>query len=326
MILDYKPGNAFYIVGGLVLFVGMVLFAQYKMNGSIDLRALVDTPADPFWARTPELEKVDSFPHTSLAMVRERKSGASGMLDVAVVNSSQVKVQPCGAVPLAYPGGTNTLCLAIVHPDNGSGDGWTGSASFSARAKESAVVEFYRELFDSRGFNVTEIQNSSRGVILEAEDARRSTVARVAIRGSFDTVHGFIAWTPGLEAMTAFEHFLAVRVVDRHEDGVTCECAIRTELLNSQGVLHGGVIASIADEAAWFAIDTHTDRAKSSTTTELKVNYLLPLSGDRVTARAVLLRLGKLLAVTRVDLSGTDRRLAAVAIVTYMFVPGREGA
>jgi uncharacterized protein (TIGR00369 family) len=118
-----------------------------------------------------------------------------------------------------------------------------------------------------------------------------------------------------------FEHSLDVRVRERHDDGVTCECAIRPELLNSNGVLHGGVIACIADEAAWWAIDAHTDRAKKSTTTELKVNYLLPVIGEKVVARTVLLRVGKTLCVSRVDMSGGDGRLAAVAIVTYMFLP-----
>jgi uncharacterized protein (TIGR00369 family) len=117
-----------------------------------------------------------------------------------------------------------------------------------------------------------------------------------------------------------FENSLAVRVTERHEDGVTTECAIRPELLNGNGVLHGGVIASIADEAAWFAIDHHTADAKNTTTTELKVNYLLPVTGDKVIARAFLLRAGKRLFVTRVDIHGADARLAAVAIVTYIAV------
>jgi uncharacterized protein (TIGR00369 family) len=113
-----------------------------------------------------------------------------------------------------------------------------------------------------------------------------------------------------------FENTLGVQVVGRNEDGVTCEFAIREEFLNSNGILHGGVIASIADEAAWFAIDNHPRSAKNTTTTELKVNYLLPLVGVKVVARAVMLRAGKRLFVLRVDMSGADGRLAAVAIVT----------
>ena len=115
-----------------------------------------------------------------------------------------------------------------------------------------------------------------------------------------------------------FEDSLKVRVVERHDDGVTCEFAVREEFLNGNGMLHGGVIASIADEAAWFAIDSHAGDAKNTTTTELKVNYLLPIMGDKVTARAFILRAGKRLFVLRVDMSGAGGRLAAVAIVSYI--------
>ena len=54
---------------------------------------------------------------------------------------------------------------------------------------------FYRDLFSRRGLCVTATQNSSRAVILEAEDGRGSTVARVAIRSSFDNVQAFLAVT-----------------------------------------------------------------------------------------------------------------------------------
>src|SRR3982074_663487 len=119
----------------------------------------------------------------------------------------------------------------------------------------------------------------------------------------------------------AFEHDLGVRVVRKHKDGVTVECALRPELLNSNRVLHGGVTASIADEAAWHAITQHYGRERASTTTELKVNYLRPIAeGKKVVARAYVLRAGKTLFVTRIDLFDSHKRLAGAAIVTYILL------
>ena len=119
----------------------------------------------------------------------------------------------------------------------------------------------------------------------------------------------------------AFEHDLGVRVVRKHKDGVTVECPLRPELLNSNGVLHGGVTASIADEAAWHAITQHYGRERASTTTELKVNYLRPIAeGKKVVARAYVLRAGKTLFVTRIDLFDSQKRLAGAAIVTYILL------
>ena len=120
----------------------------------------------------------------------------------------------------------------------------------------------------------------------------------------------------------AFEHSLEIRVTRKRRDGVTVECPLRTELLNSQGVLHGGITASIADEAAWHAMIHHYGD-REATTAELKVNYLRPIAGEKVIARAHVLRAGKTLFVSRVDLYDTHKRLAGVALVTYMLLASK---
>ena len=87
-----------------------------------------------------------------------------------------------------------------------------------------------------------------------------------------------------------FEHQLNLRLAAKHDDGVTMHFDLLPEYLNSNGVLHGGVTASIADEAAWHAIENNFGYgARSSTTTELKVNYLRPSRrnfGDRASLLA----------------------------------------
>ena len=118
----------------------------------------------------------------------------------------------------------------------------------------------------------------------------------------------------------AFEDTLDVRVVRRHRDGVTVAVRLRPELLNCNGVVHGGVAASIADEAAWHAMHNHFGKHRPSTTTELKVNYLRPITGDRVVARAYLVRAGRTLCVSRVDMFDASKRLGALAVVTYMLL------
>jgi uncharacterized protein (TIGR00369 family) len=120
-----------------------------------------------------------------------------------------------------------------------------------------------------------------------------------------------------------FENSLALRVVRKHADGVTVDFPMRTEFLNGNGVLHGGIIAAIADEAAWHALVHAHQGHREMTTTELKVNYLRPMAGEKVQARVYVLRAGKKLSVTRVDLLDGQRRLSAIAIVTYMLLPAK---
>ena len=120
-------------------------------------------------------------------------------------------------------------------------------------------------------------------------------------------------------AEMAFEHTLGIKVTRKHKDGVTVEVPLTPNLFNSLGVLHGGITAAIADEAAWFVLAQHAGK-RDCTTTELKINYLRPIAGKKVRARGVLLRLGRTLVVTRVDLFDDHNRLAAAALVTYMLL------
>ena len=118
---------------------------------------------------------------------------------------------------------------------------------------------------------------------------------------------------------TDFNHYLGIRISRKHANGVTVECPMRKELLNFAGVLHGGVTATLADVAVGQAL---MQRGHKTTTVELKINYLRPVSGSKVTARSHLLRIGKRLSTARVDVFDDKKNLAAVALVTYMLLDG----
>jgi uncharacterized protein (TIGR00369 family) len=116
-----------------------------------------------------------------------------------------------------------------------------------------------------------------------------------------------------------FNKYLGIRLVKSHSDGMTIECRLRKELLNFAGVLHGGVTATLADVAVGQALKK---QGRNCTTVELKINYLRPITGRKVTARSHLLRIGKTLCTARVDVFDDQKKHAAVAIVTYMLLDG----
>jgi uncharacterized protein (TIGR00369 family) len=116
-----------------------------------------------------------------------------------------------------------------------------------------------------------------------------------------------------------FNQYVGIRVVRHHRDGMTIECRLREELYNMAGVLHGGVTATLADVAAGMAI---LHRGHTATTVELKINYLRPVTGRKVTARSHLLRIGKTLVTAQVDVYDDHKNHAAVALVTYMLLDG----
>lgn len=122
---------------------------------------------------------------------------------------------------------------------------------------------------------------------------------------------------------TDFNRYLGIRILRKHANGVTVECPVRRQLLNFAGVLHGGVTATMADVAVGQAL---MQRGHKTTTVELKINYLRPITGTTVTARSRLLRIGKTLATARVDIFDDKKNLAAVALVTYMLLDGSARA
>ena len=118
----------------------------------------------------------------------------------------------------------------------------------------------------------------------------------------------------------AFNHLLGMELVRMHRDGLTIQCRVRPELMNSAGSVHGGVSASIADAAVGCALYRHFNGARRFTTVELKVNYFRPVTEGRLLARSRLVRVGSSICVGRVDLTDAQKRSVGMAIVTYMLL------
>jgi uncharacterized protein (TIGR00369 family) len=115
-----------------------------------------------------------------------------------------------------------------------------------------------------------------------------------------------------------FNALLGLRVVRKYKDGILVSLPLKPEFMNLSGVLHGGVTATLADAAVGMAIVKVMKR--KCTTVELKINYFLPITGKRVTARSKFLRQGKTLVVASVDIHDDQGRLAGAALMTYMLL------
>jgi acyl-coenzyme A thioesterase 13 len=80
---------------------------------------------------------------------------------------------------------------------------------------------------------------------------------------------------------------------------------------------HGGMLTTVADTIAYFAIITLTGPDALITTTDLHVRFLNTCTTD-VTAVARVIKLGKSLCPVQVDLYDANETLVAVSQVTYM--------
>lgn len=92
-------------------------------------------------------------------------------------------------------------------------------------------------------------------------------------------------------------------------------------LLRTSGIFHGGVIAAIADTAAGYAAVSCEPVDTSFLTVEFKINFLNKAKGNKLVAKATVIKNGRTLTVAGVDVfvqSDKTAKKVATALVTLI--------
>jgi uncharacterized protein (TIGR00369 family) len=117
-----------------------------------------------------------------------------------------------------------------------------------------------------------------------------------------------------------FTRLIGAEVVSVERNVVTMAVNRRPEVLQQNGLFHGGVIAYLIDNATTAAAATMIDRASRTViTAEYKINLLSPSLGDRLTCRAEVVKPGRLLTVVEAKVTcrtDGEEKLVAVALAT----------
>jgi uncharacterized protein (TIGR00369 family) len=109
----------------------------------------------------------------------------------------------------------------------------------------------------------------------------------------------------------------------------TAEIVLRPSPAISQqhGFTHAGAVSAIADTAAGYAALSVMPKGRGVLTTEFKINLLAPAIGDRIVARAKVIKAGRTLTVAQTEVfaeSAGGSKLIALLTATLMAVEGRE--
>jgi uncharacterized protein (TIGR00369 family) len=115
-----------------------------------------------------------------------------------------------------------------------------------------------------------------------------------------------------------YAHLLGIEVGELERGAATLHLAVRDELRQNRGVVHGGATASLIDTASAFAILTLLEPGETTTTIDLTIHYLRPLTEGRATARATVRRAGRRVLTVSVDVLDEAQNLAATAITSYL--------
>lgn len=134
-----------------------------------------------------------------------------------------------------------------------------------------------------------------------------------------------------LEQFIAFNRVLGLVIGDITPDRATCTFESRPELIGNaqKRALHGGVISAALDAiggtVAMAALVERADTAEEALaglmrvgTIDLRVDYLRPGTGSSFVASAYPQRIGRTVAVTRMELHDDQNRLVAVGTGTYI--------
>jgi len=111
-----------------------------------------------------------------------------------------------------------------------------------------------------------------------------------------------------------------------HDGRAIFRLDVRPRHKQIHGVVHGGILAALADTAAAIAAYTVVPRGVELATLELKINYLEPVPGGRVKADARVLRRGRNFIVTECEILNESGSLAAKALLTFSAVAGHRMA
>ena len=82
---------------------------------------------------------------------------------------------------------------------------------------------------------------------------------------------------------------------------------------------HGGILMTIADSVACFAVMTQTPDDQLMTTTDMNIRFLAPCLSD-VRAHARVIKFGRVMCPVAVELFDAAGKLVAVAQVNYMLL------
>lgn len=113
-----------------------------------------------------------------------------------------------------------------------------------------------------------------------------------------------------LEAAEPGRAVLRMRVAARHKQ--------------VHGVVHGGILAALADTAGGLATYMVVPRGTLVATVEMKINYLEPVEKGTLWAEAKVLRRGRNLTIVECDVCDEEEKMVAKALMTFSISPMKD--
>jgi 1,4-dihydroxy-2-naphthoyl-CoA hydrolase len=123
--------------------------------------------------------------------------------------------------------------------------------------------------------------------------------------------------TPFGEFPVGFDRLYGLEIVSVDDEEVRARVAVRDELLQPAGLVHGGVFASMAESitsmATWLAVH---EQGKSAMGQSNQTSFLRPILAGTIHATGRRRHRGRTTWVWEVDITDDDGRLCALVRMT----------
>lgn len=118
-----------------------------------------------------------------------------------------------------------------------------------------------------------------------------------------------------------FANHLGMRLLVADPQRVEMDMPVTDALSNRNGVLHGGAIMSLADNAGGTATFLNLPEGRTTTTMESKTNFMRPIRiGDTARAICTPLHIGRTTMIWQTQITRDDGKVAAIVTQTQMII------
>lgn len=124
-------------------------------------------------------------------------------------------------------------------------------------------------------------------------------------------------------AASGFHPWAGIEVVEARPGEVTVAMPVDDRHVNLQGLVHGGMLAILADTACGLSIRTAMEPGRLHITTDLDIHYLSPARPGTLYGRGRAVKVGRSLAFAEASVEDAEGRLLARAQSRFS-VAGRE--
>ena len=124
-------------------------------------------------------------------------------------------------------------------------------------------------------------------------------------------------------AANPFIKFVGIQVPQLGKGYARFLLPFKPDLANSIGLMQGGVIAALADEAVAYALYSLVADGETFNTVEMKINYLGAVKEGEVTAEAHIAKRGRTISLGEFEVRQAHR-LVAKGLCTYIHLTQKK--